>query len=190
MARNVHGRFCYRPGTEQLPNVGGWAELWTGCAWALPAPGNAVGLLAGLGLGRLVEVWLMELLARGTSGAVDQDHIIPRFDGDANRRRLTVYTSTGRPALRVGPGGHTDMDWNMSDGPEITPSTSAGRTRAARLSRRAFVAGTVIAGAAAASASVAFADHVRETPTSRRPAPEEVEGFFSAEEVELAFRNY
>ena len=83
------------------------------------------------------------------------------------------------------------MDSKMSEaGPEITPSTSPGRARAARLSRRAFVAGTAVAGVAAASASVAFADHVRETPTPKRPAPEEFEGFFSAEEVELAFRNY
>ena len=63
--------------------------------------------------------------------------------------------------------------------------------RAAGLTRRAFVALTSgIAGLVAAGpAGVARADHVPDTPTPKRPPPEENKTF-SPPEVELTFRNY
>lgn len=68
---------------------------------------------------------------------------------------------------------------------------SSVQTRTApRLTRRGFVVGSAAGAVAASVMGVASADHVRDTPTSVRPVPEDNTRFFSAQEVELAFRNY
>lgn len=71
---------------------------------------------------------------------------------------------------------------------EIVASAETRNTP--RLTRRAFVAGSAAGVMAVSASAVALADHVRDTPTATRPAPEENTRFFSAQEVELAFRNY
>jgi DMSO/TMAO reductase YedYZ molybdopterin-dependent catalytic subunit len=73
--------------------------------------------------------------------------------------------------------------------PSAVDGKATGSFVAPRLTRRAFVAGSVVA-AAASTTGVVLADHVRDTPTAKRPVPEENTRFFSAQEVELAFRNY
>ena len=72
----------------------------------------------------------------------------------------------------------------------VESSPSAEARNAPRLTRRAFVAGSAAGVVTASAGAVALADHVRDTPTASRPVPEENTRFFSAQEVELAFRNY